>query len=299
MSSVEVFVIDAFTRTPNSGNRAGVVLDAAGLDSQQMQAIAAFAGYSETAFVLPADARDHDVHVRYFTPTREVPICGHATIATHFLRAVRGHAGQYPMVAKTGAGLLPVELSQLHGDGALRVSMTQGVPEFMTPFGAIEQNRLVKALGIMSDDLMDLPVQIVSTGHSKVIIPLRERKVLDGLKPDMPQLAALSGDIGCNGFFPFVLEGSRANPVTYGRMFAPAIGIDEDPVTGNANGPTGAYLVHHDLIDCDRSCTYPGHQGVALGLPGTVYVTVSREGGKLKVQIAGEAVEVGTRMYSF
>lgn len=299
MNSVEVFVIDAFTRIPNNGNRAGVVLDAAGLDTQQMQAIAAFAGYSETAFVLTADAREHDVHVRYFTPTREVPICGHATIATHFLRAVRGHAAQYPIVAKTGAGLLPVELSQLHGDGALRVSMTQGVPEFLPALGAVEQNRLVNALGITRNDLMELPGQIVSTGHSKVIIPLRNRSVLDGLKPNVSQLAALSDDIGCNGFFPFVLEGSRSEPVTYGRMFAPAIGIDEDPVTGNTNGPTGAYLVHHDLIDCSESCTYPGHQGIALGLPGTVYVTVSRGGGNLKVQIAGEAVEVGTRMYSF
>ncbi len=82
-----IYVVDAFTTKPNTGNRAGVVLDADHLTTQEMQDIAAFAGYSETAFVLSPKDQSHDIHVRYFTPTHEVPICGHATIATHFLRA--------------------------------------------------------------------------------------------------------------------------------------------------------------------------------------------------------------------
>lgn len=79
-----IYVVDAFTTKPNTGNRAGVVLDADQLTTQEMQDIAAFAGYSETAFVLSPKDPSHDIHVRYFTPTDEVPICGHATIATHF-----------------------------------------------------------------------------------------------------------------------------------------------------------------------------------------------------------------------
>ncbi len=97
-----IYVVDAFTTKPNTGNRAGVVLDADHLTAQEMQDIAAFAGYSETAFVLSPKDQSHDIHVRYFTTTHEVPICGHATIATHFLRATTGHQSDYPLIAKTG-----------------------------------------------------------------------------------------------------------------------------------------------------------------------------------------------------
>jgi len=260
-----------------------------------MQAIAAFAGYSETAFVLQPESPGHTVRVRYFTQTREVPICGHATVAAHFLRASGGHAGEYPLIARTGAGDLPVAL-ELSGSNT-RVSMTQITPEFFPPLNEAARSSLARALGISSSDLADLPVQTVSTGHSKVMVPLRHRDLLDQLRPDMALLTEVSAMIGCNGFFTFVLEGSGANPVTYGRMFAPAIGIDEDAVTGNANGPAGAYLVKHGLIECAGSVTYCGHQGIAMGKPGTVYVTVAKEGENLSVAIAGEAVIAGTREY--
>lgn len=99
-------------------------------------------------------------------------------------------------------------------------------------------------------------------------------------------------------FFPFVLEGSKQEPITYGRMFAPAIGINEDPVTGNANGPAGAYLVHHDLIECDQKITYWGYQGLAIQRPGRVLVTVEKTDSILHVSIAGQAVLVGSVLYS-
>ncbi|MEM9348673.1 MAG: PhzF family isomerase [Pseudomonadota bacterium] len=290
-----VHIVDAFTETPGAGNRAGVVLNADHLGSNDMQAIAAFAGYSETAFVLQPESPGHTLRVRYFTQTREVPICGHATVAAHFLRASTGHAGEYPLVARTGAGDLPVALDQ--AGSRMRVSMTQTTPEFFPPLGDTDREALADALGMNSSEFAELPVQTVSTGHSKVMVPLQRRDVLDELRPDMQKLTEVSEMIGCNGFFTFVLEGTRAKPVTYGRMFAPAIGINEDSVTGNANGPAGAYLVEHGLIDCPGSISYCGHQGIAMGKPGTVYVTVKKEGENLKVKIAGEAVIAGTREY--
>lgn len=251
-----IYVVDAFTTKPNTGNRAGVVLDADHLTTQEMQDIAAFAGYSETAFVLSPKDQSHDIHVRYFTPTNEVPICGHATIATHFLRATTGHQSDYPLIAKTGAGHLPVSI--FGSPEALLVKMTQGRVEFLPPFNASQRSELVNALGVSESDFSDLPIQVVTTGHSKVMVPMLSRSTLDGLTPNNEKLKAISAQIGCNGFFPFVLEGSKQEPITYGRMFAPAIGINEDPVTGNANGPAGAYLVYHDLIECDKKVTYWG-----------------------------------------
>lgn len=291
---VTIYVVDAFTTEPNTGNRAGVVLDADRLTTKEMQHIASFAGYSETAFVLSPKDQSHDVHVRYFTPTNEVPICGHATIATHFLRASTGHLPDYPLIAKTGAGNLPVSISGSPKD--ILVKMTQGRVEFLPPFSQHQRNELANALGISVSDFAELPIQIVSTGHSKVMVPMLSRKTLDELTPDNEQLKAISADIGCNGFFPFVLEGNKQKPITYGRMFAPAIGINEDPVTGNANGPAGAYLVQHGLIECNSKACYWGYQGLAIGKPGRVLVTVEKTDTQLHVSVEGQAVLVGTRV---
>jgi len=291
-----IYVVDAFTTKPNTGNRAGVVLKADHLSTQEMQDIAAFAGYSETAFVLSPKDPSHDIHVRYFTPTNEVPICGHATIATHFLRAATGHQSNYPLIAKTGAGDLPVSI--LGSPEALLVKMTQGRVEFLPPFSANQRSELASALGVSESDFADLPIQVVTTGHSKVMVPMLSRSKLDGLTPNHEKLKAMSAKIGCNGFFPFVLEGSKQEPITYGRMFAPAIGINEDPVTGNANGPAGAYLVHYNLIECDQKVSYWGYQGLAIEKPGRVLVTVEKIDSILHVSIAGQAVLVGSVLYS-
>lgn len=291
-----IYVVDAFTTQPNTGNRAGVVLDADHLTTQEMQDIAAFAGYSETAFILSPKDPSHDIHVRYFTPTHEVPICGHATIATHFLRATTGHQSDYPLIAKTGAGHLPVSI--FGSPEALLVKMTQGRVEFLPPFNESQRSELASALGMSESDFADLPIQIVTTGHSKVMVPMLSRSTLDGLTPNNEELKAISAEIGCNGFFPFVLEGSKQEPVTYGRMFAPAIGINEDPVTGNTNGPAGAYLVHYDLIECDQKVSYWGYQGFAIEKPGRVLVTVEKTDSILHVSIAGQAVLVGSVLYS-
>lgn len=293
---VTIHIVDAFTDTPETGNRAGVVLDAGALNATEMQDIAAFAGFSETAFVLPAQGPDHDLQVRYFTPQIEVPICGHATIATHFLRASVSGDSSYPLNVLTGAGILPVEVSK--DDQGFRVSMTQGAVEYGPLLDTEELDLLAAALGLEHSDFADgLPAQIVSTGHSKVIIPIQSRDVLDGLKPDAELLTSLSKKIGCNGFFPVVLDRSGGALETYGRMFAPAIGISEDPVTGNANGPTGAYLVKHGIIQLSDSFSYPGHQGHKMGKPGTVFVTLSLEREDLIVQIAGQAIRVGELSY--
>ncbi|MES0880379.1 PhzF family isomerase [Roseibium sp. SCP14] len=293
----KIHIIDAFTKTAGTGNRAGVVLEADGLSASEMQAIAAFAGYSETAFVLSPSSDDHDIHVRYFTPGAEVPICGHATIATHFLRATMSGTDAYPIRAKTGAGILPVSIT---GEGnELLVSMRQGAVDFGPVFNEIERCQLASALNIDPSEFADdLPIQIVSTGHSKVIVPLRSRQVLDALDPDPDKLIALSKAVGCNGFFPFVLEGTKEHPETHGRMFAPAIGILEDPVTGNANGPAGAYLVHYGLVNWPQdSITYAGHQGHTMGKAGTVHVTVAADDSGLRTSVAGYAVVAGTREY--
>ncbi len=115
---------------------------------------------------------------------------------------------------------------------------------------------------------------------------------LDHLKPDYTRLAQLSAEIGCNGYFVFAFDKTDSPYLTCGRMFAPAIGINEDPVTGNANGPLGAYLIKHNLVEHNnQSFEFLARQGVHVGRPGMMRVIVSIENNEpVRVQIAGRAV---------
>lgn len=272
-------------------------MDADDLTSEQMQAAAAFAGYSETAFVLEPSDATHDVEVRYFTPSTEVPICGHATIATHYLRAQQLGLGDTTLVARTGVGNLPVTIEGRGLDA--KIVMQQAPPEFGPDLTVSQTEATVRALGVDEAILSTrLPIQIVSTGHSKVMVPVTAKDRLDRLTPDMDALTAISRETGCNGFFVFVVEGPADRPSTYGRMFAPAIGIAEDPVTGNANGPVGAYLVHHGVVSLGDGASLLGRQGHAMGKPGVVEVRMRpTEGQGFLVEVAGNAVHVDVREY--
>jgi PhzF family phenazine biosynthesis protein len=291
MRRYRVYQVDAFTTLKFQGNPAGVVPNADGLTDAEMQAIARELNNSETAFILSADAADHDVRVRFFTPTIEVPSCGHATIAAHYVRAVEKGLPSCTVVQKIGVGILPVEVVR---DGSeYRIVMTQGAVEFAEPLVAALAEEVLAALGLTPADLDDrCPIRVVSTGHSKVMVGIRSKDKLDALTPELARLTELSGRIGCNGYYVFVLSASSADVLAHGRMFAPAIGIPEDPVTGNANGPLGAYLVKHGLAaPQDGILSFRARQGEAMGRPGTVEVTVVVEGGEAKlVKVAGRAV---------
>ncbi len=301
MSSYRIYQVDAFTTEKFCGNPAGVVPEADGLSAGQMQMIARELNNSETAFVLSPDGADHDVRVRFFTPTIEVPSCGHATIAAHYVRALEKSLPTCTVVQKIGAGILPVDV--VHEGSDYRIVMTQGTPEFSEPFGAAQAEEILVALGLPETALdARCPIQVVSTGHSKVLVGIRSRKTLDGLRPNLARLAEISGRIGCNGYFVFTLDPDTGDPLAHGRMFAPAIGIAEDPVTGNANGPLGAYLVEHGLAVPEGGrgggrgrgrLFFRARQGEALGRPGTVEVEVETEGSRPKVvRVAGRAVVV-------
>ena len=288
---VPVLLVDAFTTTPGKGNRAGVVLDATGLSADEMQAIAALVNVSETAFMIPTpDREDYELQVRYFTPSTEVPICGHATIASHFARTEKLGIDNGRFTAKVGAGILPVDVMTIENEK--KVIMTQGEIKASPLYDDEINAEILSALGLDLDDtITQLPIQEVSTGHSKVMVPIKSVEKLDSLTPDMPALVAASEKIDCNGFFVFAFNGPKDDCLTSGRMFAPAIGIDEDPVTGNGNGPCGAYLSYYGILPPDSVYTYQGRQGVAMGKEGVMEVTVQRgEEGPKTVLVAGTAV---------
>jgi len=284
-----MYQVDSFTKEKLLGNPAGVVTNADGLSETEMQMIARELNNSETAFILSPTDHTHDVWVRFFTPLNEVPVCGHATIAAHYVRAFEKRLGTTRVLQKTGAGVLPVDILK-DGDD-YRIVMTQGRVEFGDTITGEALQALLAALGINGEALRpNCPVQIASTGHGKVMVGLRDGGLLNRLEPDMGLLKKAGEAVGCKGFYVFTLHPEERYAVR-GRMFAPAIGIPEDPVTGNANGPLGAYLVRYGLLPLiSGELRFTALQGEAVRRPGTVEVSVKTKGGKpVEVQITGNA----------
>lgn len=287
----KLFQVDAFTDTKFSGNPAGVVLDADGLTDDEMQAIARELNNSETAFLLKPEGKDHELAVRFFTPSVEVAMCGHATVGLHAARVIAGivPAGKY--VQKTKAGLIPVDIRHEHG--RINVVMTQPRPTFDPPLQGAERDAILSALGVDAIAWNEkLPVQGISTGNRKMMVAVKTREQLNRLTPDFETLATLGKKLSATGYFVFTLDSDEPSILTHGRMFGPQLGINEDPVTGMAHGPLGAYVYRHQLAEHDnKNLRFTGKQGEAMGRSGLVQVDVRIENGEaVSVDVGGTAV---------
>lgn len=298
MTEIRVFQVDSFTQRPLTGNPAGVVLGGEALTPAQMQAIARELNNSETAFILPPDGSDHDLRIRFFTPTLEVPSCGHATLAAHYVRAYLGHAACGYVRHKIGAGLLGARIERRNGDFFITVGQRQ--PVFSTPYNGEMRRAVLEALRLRKGDVADgLPIQRVDTGHPKVLVPVRSRDVLDRIAPDMAALVAFHQSAANAGYFVFTLDAPDEGITAHARMFAPNIGVNEDPVTGNGNGPLGAYLVANGRAGVqDGEYLLAARQGEAIGRPGEVEIRIGVEDGTPRtVSVGGYGVIVfETRM---
>ncbi|NMF07380.1 PhzF family isomerase [Clostridium beijerinckii] len=286
-----LYQVDSFTKEKFTGNPAGVISNADGLTDYEMQKIARELNNSETAFIFSSNSNKYDVQVRFFTPTSEVPICGHATIASHYVRAIENELETSRIYHKTGAGILPVDIIKENND--YKIIMTQGKIEFGEIIDGINKEELLKALKIKESDLLDdYKIQIVSTGHSKVMIGIKSIETLNTLQPEYSALSKLSEIIKCNGYYIFTTDSKESDILIHGRMFAPSIGINEDPVTGNANGPLGAYLVHHNLVKHNNSLfRFKAKQGEAINRPGIIEVEVKIEDNEpTETKVSGDAI---------
>jgi PhzF family phenazine biosynthesis protein len=287
-----LFHVDAFTRQRFCGNPANVVLDADDLSEEDMQMIATEVN-GETAFVLESDATDHDVQIKYFTPRHPVPFVGHATIAAQYVRAKKDGKPRGKLRQRTGAGIVEVEVTEVDGD--LRVAITQNPPSFGPIIPDHHRTQVLNALGISSPSLHnDCPLQIMTKGTSRLMIGLRSPDLLSSIKPDFEELARLTPHVGAEGYFVFALSPTDKGAGTESRMFCPALGIPEDPVSGNAHGMLGVYLVNQALLTPkDGHALFHGRQGQWVHRPGTIEVDVEASGKVAQsVRIVGDAVIV-------
>jgi PhzF family phenazine biosynthesis protein len=287
-----LFHVDAFTRQRFCGNPAIVVLDADDLSEEEMQTIATEVN-GETAFVLEAESSDHDMQVKFFTPRHPVPFVGHATIAAQYVRAKKDGKPRGRLRQRTAVGIVEIEVNEVDGD--LRIAINQNPPSLGPVIPDHHRKQVLNALGISSPSLhTDCPLQILAKGGTRLLIGLKSADLLTSLKPDFEELARLTSHVGAEGYFVFALTETNGAPSTESRMFVPALGIREDPVSGNAHGMLGVYLVNHGLMTPKNNrVVFRGRQGMWLRRPGQVEVEVESTGRVAQsVRIVGDAVIV-------
>jgi len=278
-------LVDVFTERPLAGNQLCVIPEPLDITAELMLAIAQEIGFSETTFVTSADGDRYAM--RIFMPAHEIPFAGHPTLGTAFVLASEGRITS-PATQTVPAGEFGVEVDV--GGGTAR--MGQHAPEFREPLDARRRADAAEATGLTADDLVpDLPVQVVSTGLGYLHLPVRTVDALVRARSDAERLIPILDAAGVDAAYLFaVLEPDERGARAKARCFAPPAGIAEDPATGSAAGPLGAYLVRHGVISSGRLTI---SQGEEIGRPSTLEVDVEPDGDTLAVHVSGGVRVVG------
>jgi trans-2,3-dihydro-3-hydroxyanthranilate isomerase len=286
--------VDVFTDRVLGGNPLAVLLDADGLSDGEMQAIALENNLSETTFVLPPTRRDCAARVRIFTPGRELPFAGHPTLGTAWVLAAHGRLapGITRLALEEGIGPVPVEFEGDPGRPTF-VWMTHGEATFGPEMA--QRAAMARALGLTEGDLLEgVPIQAGSTGNGFIFVPLRDREAVDRIVVDGPALVAAKQPQPEHGVFVVAPDFDRGNGRVYSRMFVPDPRRTwEDPATGSASGPLGAYLVRHRVVAGGDEVAIVSEQGTAMGRQSFVHIRLSERSGRISsIRVGGGVVPV-------
>lgn len=275
---LEVPIINAFVDENVGGNPAGVVFNAQQYSQDQKLRIAAAVGLSETAFVSPSSTADFKLE--FFTPTRQIAHCGHATIATFsYLRQI----GKLPKDQTSKETIDGRREILMEGDSAY---MEQVAPRY-TELSLERQLRAIHSLGLTSSDLLaETQPWLVNTGNSFLVIALRNSDVVKSVSPTMRLVSAMSREYGLIGYYIFSPESVKEGRDAGARMFAPHYGIDEESATGMAAGPLACYF--YDKLENDKGL-YLIEQGHLMTppSPSVIAVRLQTESGSISSLMAG------------
>lgn len=296
MAEIYIQQWDAFADQSFKGNPAAVVCRGEGLSDELMQKIAREMNLSETAFITPSGLPDHRFHYRWFTPTSEVDFCGHATLASTFALCDQGFIdlpkeGSVTFNVEAKIGTLNLTVESVNGR-AKYVWIGAPIPQF----DAYEGEPLWEFLAAMNLSVADLDSSLEPwAAHDRhmLFVPLKSLDVLGNIDPDFKRLTQLSEETGLSAS-PLTLETVESGNRVHLRFFAPALGVDEDPVTGSANSPLGVFLFRQGVLPQDTNPSeYVAEQGDFVGRPGRVRVRVHhQDGNPTAVQIGGSAAKV-------
>jgi len=300
MREFEYWQVDVFTSERFSGNPLVVVPDADDLSTQEMRMIAWEMNVPETSFVVAPRAEDSIYRMRAFTPTTELPFTGHPAIGAHWVMAELGRVpleeGVNTVQYEQGVGPMSADFHVI--DGVLDHIMIDTCPPLFLA-DLKEAGELARGLGVNVQEITGtrLPIQVVSTGMPQLMVPMQSLAAvqrLDASEMSLAPLGRVLQSLGSNFIMVFTTETGRSDVTTHVRGFGHFVGIPEDPVTGNANGALGAYLVRNGVIPLTGpTIRYISEQGSEVQRPGTVIVEVDHDHGTPKeVRIGGPVVEV-------
>jgi trans-2,3-dihydro-3-hydroxyanthranilate isomerase len=297
--SLKFYQADVFTGDAFGGNPVAVFPNAHGLSDHQLQQIAREMNLSETVFVLPPTDQAAVIRLRIFTPTQELPFAGHPVLGTFFVLAQLGLVaatdGITRVMQECNIGLFPVELHARDGE-LTSVVMTQPKPEFLGPVEAMEDvYKIVGSLGLPKHAIADMkwPIEVVSTGLPVLIVPVRTLTAVRSIQPDASAIMDVCNRFGANGIMVFTTVTVEPSATVHARMFAPSIGILEDPATGSASGALGAYLVQNGVVEVAPTTDIVVEQGYEIERPSQILVRIESDDDIIKtVKVGGECVMV-------
>lgn len=286
---IRFHTLDVFTETPFAGNPLAVVLEADGLTTAQMQTIAREFNLSETIFVMAPRDAGNTARVRIFFPTAEIPFAGHPTIGCAILLAEQVQEGDFSAIVtlEEEAGLVPVAVTRR--GGRTLAELTAPVVPFPAG-GTPDPAALAAALDLAPEDLGPHSPGCHEGGPRFLYAPLRSLDALARARPVEPHWSRLMAAHGVDSAY---LYAGGVDCDFRARMFSPTAGIPEDPATGSATAILAAQLLANGAI-ADGTTTLTLHQGVEMGRPSLLRLTVEAAGGTLtRVRIAGSAVRIG------
>jgi PhzF family phenazine biosynthesis protein len=284
--------VDVFTTELFGGNPAGIVLDARKLTPSLMQKIAREINLSETAFLLPS--KKADFKLRYFTPTKEVKFCGHATVGTLHALAYTGKFGMKPgkkyyFKVETSAGIIPMSANFIHADN---IAISFNAPTIKLKKANFNHKKLSQALGIPENVFnKDLPIMIEET-NSFIYATVENLRTLGNVNYDYDSAEKFSKEHNIVVFCLLTNQTKDKKNDVHSRVFGPLIGLVEDPVTGATQGALGAYLLQNKILP-ESTSTINSEQGHFVGRPGNLQIKISKnDKGKYQAKIHARAVSV-------
>ncbi len=299
MTTHKFYQLDVFTDRPLAGNPLAVFPDARDIDDKTMQHLAREMNLSETVFVTASQKATR--RLRFFTPTNEIPLAGHPTIGTWWLLGELGElelssSGTQRFTQETGSGVLPVDIRTENGQ-PVAVEMVQTPPQF----GEIvaEREDLGNALGGDADTVLAAPSpQVVSTAIPQLMVPIKSLDALQTLPGNGgAQLATMLRNAGTDCAMCYSLETVNKDATVQCRMFAPGLGVPEDPATGSAAGALGSFLVRHGVVQPRNGiAAITVDQGIEMLRPSRIHTEIAvGNGGEItEVRVGGAAVTVIT-----
>ena len=282
--------LDVFTDRRFAGNPLAVVLDAEGLGARAMQAVAREFNHPETVFVLPPADRAHRAWLRIFTPARELPFAGHPTVGTAVLLGrMDGGTSAREMVLEEGIGPIRCRVEPLANEhGRASFVLPQLPTEAGTPPG---DATTAAALGLSPSDLGigSMRPSLWSAGMSVTFVPVARLSVVRDCRPEPGKLTAA---FGSGPVYVFCAETVDPGHAYHARMFAPGLGVPEDPATGAAAAAlAGLLAAHAGLPDGEHALVI--EQGYEMGRPSLIRLTLAMQAGKLvSASVGGDAVAV-------